>query len=60
MRTVFDALPMTPRPSFNGEAIEAEINRMRSLGLDTLRTLWRATFRSSPPPGNSKDVIARS
>ena len=32
---------------------------MRSLGVDSLRTLWRTTFRSSPPPAFSKDLIAR-
>jgi hypothetical protein len=39
-----------PRPSFDREAIEAEIDRVPSLDLDELRTLWRVTFRSSPPP----------
>jgi Protein of unknown function (DUF2924) len=48
-----------PRSSFNREAIEAEIDRIRSLGLDELRSLWRATFRTSPPPGFTKDLIAR-
>jgi Protein of unknown function (DUF2924) len=48
-----------PRSSFNREAIEAEINRIRSVGLDELRSLWRATFRTSPPPGFTKDLIAR-
>jgi hypothetical protein len=38
-------------PSFDREAIEAEIDRVRSLDLDELRTLWRVTFRSSPPSG---------
>lgn len=38
-----------PRPASDHEAIEAEIDRVRSLGLDELRTLWRVTFRSSPP-----------
>jgi hypothetical protein len=38
-----------PRPLFDREAIEAEIGRVRSLDLDELRTLWRVTFRSSPP-----------
>jgi hypothetical protein len=28
------------------EAIEAEIDRVRSLGLDELRTLWRVTSGS--------------
>jgi hypothetical protein len=32
---------------------------VRSLGVDSLRTLWRTTFRSSPPPAFSKDLIAR-
>jgi Protein of unknown function (DUF2924) len=48
-----------PRPSFDREAIEAEISRVRSLGLDALRTLWRVTFRSSPPPAFTKDLMAR-
>jgi Protein of unknown function (DUF2924) len=48
-----------PRSSFDGEAIEAEIDRIRSLGLDELRSLWRATFRTAPPPGFTKDLIAR-
>jgi hypothetical protein len=48
-----------PSPSFNREAIEAEIDRIRSLGVDELRSLWRATFRASPPRGFTKDLIAR-
>ena len=48
-----------PRPLFDCEAIEAEIDRVRSLGIDSLRTLWRSTFRSSPPPAFSKDILAR-
>ena len=40
-------------------AIEAEIDRVRSLGLDELRTLWRTTLRSSPPPAFTKDLVAR-
>ncbi len=44
-----------PRPASDREAIEAEIGRVRSLGLDELRTLWRVTFRSSPPPAFTKD-----
>jgi hypothetical protein len=48
-----------PRPLFEREAIEAEIDRVRSLGVDSLRTLWRTTFRSSPPPAFSKDILAR-
>ena len=48
-----------PRPSFDREAIDTEIDRVRSLGLDELRTLWRVTFRSSPPTAFTKDLIAR-
>jgi Protein of unknown function (DUF2924) len=47
------------RGSSDREAIEAEIDRIRSLGLDELRTLWRTTFRSPPPPVFSKDLMAR-
>ena len=47
------------RRSFDREAIEAEIDRVRSLGLDELRTLWRTTLRSSPPPALTKDLVAR-
>jgi hypothetical protein len=45
--------------SSDREAIEAEIDRIRSLGLDDLRALWRTTFRSSPPKGLTKDLVAR-
>jgi Protein of unknown function (DUF2924) len=48
-----------PRPLFDHEAVEVEIGRVRSLGVDALRTLWRTTFRSSPPPAFSKDILAR-
>src|ERR1700751_3679195 len=48
-----------PRSSFDGEALEAELDRIRSLGLDALRSLWHATFRTAPPPGFTKDLIAR-
>ena len=49
---------MTLRASDRDE-IEAEIERIRSLGLDELRARWRATFRSSPPPAFTKDLVAR-
>src|SRR5436309_4417326 len=48
-----------PRSSFDREAIEAETDRIRSLGVDELRNLWYTTFRASPPPGFTKDLIAR-
>ena len=38
---------------------EAEIEQIRSLGLDELRARWRTTFRSSPPPAFTKDLVAR-
>lgn len=40
-------------------AIEAEIDRVRSLGLDALRKQWRSTFGASTPTGLTKDIIAR-
>jgi hypothetical protein len=47
------------RRSSDREAIEAEIDRVRSLALDELRTLWRTTLHSSPPPALTKDLLAR-
>ena len=47
------------RRSSDREAIEAESDRLRSLGLDELRALWRTTLRSSPPPAFTKDIMAR-
>ena len=47
------------RRSSDREAIKVEIDRVRSLGLDELRTLWRTTLRSSPPPAFTKDLVAR-
>src|SRR6266851_3992222 len=41
------------------EALEAEIDRVRSLGLDRLHTLWRTMLRSSPPPALTKDLMAQ-
>src|SRR5262245_42006154 len=40
-------------------AIEAEIDRVRLLGFDELRTLWRTTFRSSTPPTLSRALLGR-
>lgn len=40
-------------------AIEAEIDLVRSLGLDALRKRWRSTFGASPPAGLTKDIVAR-
>ena len=41
------------------QTLEAEIARVRALGLNELRILWRSTFRSSPPPPFTKDLMAR-
>jgi hypothetical protein len=43
--------------SLDREAVEAEIDRVRSLGFDELRALWRRTFRSSPPSAFTKDLV---
>jgi Protein of unknown function (DUF2924) len=40
-------------------AIEAEIEHIRSLGLEELRKRWRMTFGSLPPRALTKDLIAR-
>jgi hypothetical protein len=40
-------------------AIEAEIDHIRSLGLEQLRARWRATFGLAPPRAPTKDLIAR-
>ena len=40
-------------------AIEAEVDRVRSLGIDALRRRWRMTFGAMPPPGLTKDVMSR-
>jgi hypothetical protein len=45
--------------SVDPTAIEAEIDLIRSLGLDALRSRWRRTFGSMPPPALTKDLIAR-
>ena len=39
--------------------LEAEIARIRALGLHELRTLWRSMFRTPSPPAFTKDLIAR-
>ena len=39
--------------------LRAEIERMRTLGVDQLRTLWRSAFGLAAPPALTKDLIAR-
>jgi hypothetical protein len=41
------------------QAIEAEIERIRSLGLDPLRTRWRSMFDAMPPMALTKDLLVR-
>jgi hypothetical protein len=40
-------------------AIEAEIARIRSLGINALRRRWRAVFGRTPPVALSKDLLGR-
>jgi hypothetical protein len=40
-------------------AIEAEVDHIRSLGIVALRARWRLVFGATPPPGLTKDIIAR-
>jgi hypothetical protein len=40
-------------------AIEAEVDQIRSLGIDALRARWRMLFGAVPPKGLSKDLIGR-
>ena len=40
-------------------AIEAEVNQVRSLGIDALRKRWRMMFGAIPPKGLTKDIIRR-
>jgi hypothetical protein len=48
-----------PMRSDREQALEAEISRIRALGLHELRSLWRSTFHTPPPPPFTKDLIAR-
>jgi Protein of unknown function (DUF2924) len=40
-------------------AIEAEVDQVRSLGIDALRKRWRMMFGATLPRGLTKDIIAR-
>ena len=40
-------------------AIEAEVDQIRSLGIDALRKRWRSMFGANPPPGLTKDILGR-
>ena len=45
--------------SIDPSAIEAEVDQVRSLGIDALRKRWRMMFSAIPPKGLTKDIIAR-
>src|SRR5271165_7460650 len=45
--------------SIDPAAIEAEVDQVRSLGIDALRTRWRMMFGAIPPKGPTKDIIGR-
>ena len=47
------------RHTVDPTAIEAEIDQVRSLGIDALRQRWRMMFGAIPPQGLTKDIIAR-
>ena len=49
---------MSERP-VDAAAIEAEVDQVRSLGIDALRKRWRMMFGATPPQGLTKDIIAR-
>ena len=49
---------MTQR-SIDAAAIEAEVNQIRSLGVDALRQRWRMMFGAVPPKGLTKDILGR-
>jgi len=40
-------------------SIDGEIDRIRSLGVDTLRAEWQAAFGRLPPNALTKDLIGR-
>jgi Protein of unknown function (DUF2924) len=45
--------------TIDAAAIEAEVDQVRSLGIDALRRRWRLMFAALPPKGLTKDLIAR-
>lgn len=51
-------IPRAQSPTHDDD-LRAEIERMRTLGVDQLRTLWRGTFGLAVPPALTKDLIAR-
>jgi hypothetical protein len=50
---------MMDQRTVDSAAIEAEVDQVRSLGIDALRKRWRMMFGATPPQGLTKDIIAR-
>jgi hypothetical protein len=48
-----------PQRSVDPAAIEAEVDQIRSLGIDALRKRWRMIFGAIPPKGLTKDTLGR-
>jgi hypothetical protein len=49
--------PDMPQQRTDLANIDGEIDRIRSLGVDTLRAEWQATFGCLPPAALTKDLI---
>jgi hypothetical protein len=45
--------------TIDAAAIEAEVDHIRSLGIDALRARWRTLFGAVPPKGLTKHMIGR-
>jgi hypothetical protein len=45
--------------TIDSAAIEAEVDQVRSLGIDALRKRWRMMFGAIPPKGLTKEIMAR-
>ena len=45
--------------TIDAAAIEAEVDQIRSLGIDARRARWRMLFGAVPPKGLTKDIIGR-
>ena len=48
-----------PQRTVDTAAIEAEVDQIRSLGIDALRKRWRLMFGAVPPKGLTKDILGR-
>ena len=47
-------------PSDLDRKVEAELERLSTLRIKELRALWRARFKSDPPPAFGPDLLRRS